>query len=414
MLGIVTIVTVLVCVQGLTSDVEWTDTQNSARYNAELRIAIDGYQSESHTVITSDGYILEMNRIPNPRFQIGPIRPRNKPVVFLMHGLQSAFTSFIAAGPRISLAYILADAGYDVWMGNARGVVNSRRHVWLNPDHEEDRLKFFDFTFEDIATKDLPTMIDYVLRTTQQRQLNYIGHSQGGTSFLVLNSLMPAYNKKFLSVHLLAGVGYQNYFPNNALSIAATSTDLIYAIAVNAGSVELLGPNNDVIIDVEVAGELKLCNSELEQSSPLLCKIKSAYSIMRGIFAPLESLAGASIKQYAHFGQNIRDKAFRRWNYNPLKNLWLYGSVTPPDYDISLVTADITMHYTVGDTLLHENDVLNMVKALPNARARRVARDSFSHFDFVISADSRDLVTNYIVKRMNETNKPISDSNDII
>ncbi|XP_069360894.1 lipase 3-like [Maniola hyperantus] len=393
----------------LPSNVEWTNEQpeKPPRFNTELRIAIDGYYSESHDVITSDGYILEINRIPNPRFKIGPIRPRSKPVVFLMHGLQSSALAFVAAGPRLSIAYILADAGYDVWMGNARGIINSRRHIWLNPDDEKERIKFFDYTFEDVATKDLPTMINYILRITQQQQLNYIGHSQGGTAFLVLNSMMPAYNQKFISAHLLAGVGHQTYFPSDVLSIAAESTDLIFTVAVNTGSVELLGPNNNNNDDiaVEVAANALGCKGELDKFASIFCKVKAAMDVMRGVLAPLETVAGASIKQYAHFGQNIRDKAFRRWNYNPLKNLWLYGNINPPNYDITLITADITMHYTVGDTLLHENDVLNMAAVIPNAKARRVARDSFSHFDFVIASDSRELVTDYIVEKLNEVNK---------
>lgn len=125
-------------------------------------------------------------------------------------------------------AFVIADAGFDVWLGNARGNRYSRKHLTLNPSDSEEKFAFFDFTWEEIAKYDVSAMIDYVLQKTGREKLHYIGHSQGGTVFLVLNSLLPEYNAKIASAHLLAGVGYQKYFPNRILSVAAARADPIY------------------------------------------------------------------------------------------------------------------------------------------------------------------------------------------
>ena len=73
-----------------------------------------GYPVESHEVVTQDGYILTLHRIPASNKS----RP---PVVFLQHGLMSSSADWVLSGPDHALAYQLAQAGYDVWMGNFRG-----------------------------------------------------------------------------------------------------------------------------------------------------------------------------------------------------------------------------------------------------------------------------------------------------
>lgn len=162
----------------------------------------DKYPLEEHFVETSDGYILGLHRIPfSPRLNNSHVK--EKRVVFIQHGLECSSSDWVLAGPKNGLAYLLADAGYDVWMGNARGNSYSRNHTKMNPDSD----KFWLFDWHEIALMDMPALIDRALEVSGQEKLHYIGHSQGGTVFFVLSSLRPDYTeKKIYSSHLLAPV----------------------------------------------------------------------------------------------------------------------------------------------------------------------------------------------------------------
>lgn len=182
------------------------------------------YPIEEHFVTTRDGYILKMHRIPSSAMtsNITVRRP-----VFLMHGLLDSSAGWVLSGHTAGLAYILADLGYDVWMGNARGNRYSRNHTIWNPKgSKNERRSFWDFSWHQIGTVDLPAMIDYTLSvSTRFKKMHYIAHSQGTTAFFVMCSELPQYNSKILLVNALAPIAYMTHVKSPLAKFIAKGLD---------------------------------------------------------------------------------------------------------------------------------------------------------------------------------------------
>lgn len=118
---------------------------------------------------------------------------------------------------------MLADAGYDVWLGNARGNRYGRNHTHLDVASKE----FWDFSYHEIAMHDLPTMIDYIIKTTGEDKILNIAHSQGTTIFYAMCSERPEYNQKIRAHFSLAPVAYVKHIKSPVLKLLAISDGIL-------------------------------------------------------------------------------------------------------------------------------------------------------------------------------------------
>ena len=135
-----------------------------------------GFDFETRIVKTKLDEKIVLFRLPQP----------GKPAVLIHHGIISSSAMFLSLGEK-SLAYRLYKLGLDVWL------INSRETYYSRPSGTE---KDWNFTWEDMATQDLPEIIDYVIEKTSEAKVNYIGHSQGALLMYTLLADKPDYNEK--------------------------------------------------------------------------------------------------------------------------------------------------------------------------------------------------------------------------
>ena len=86
-----------------------------------------------------------------------------KPAVLMQHGLMCDSMFWLANDADKTPAFVLAELGYDVWLGNNRGNRFAKGHKTLNVSEQA----YWEFNFVDMGMKDTPAFIDFVLSKTE-------------------------------------------------------------------------------------------------------------------------------------------------------------------------------------------------------------------------------------------------------
>jgi len=131
--------------------------------------AENGFLYQEHQVITEDGYILKIMRIPGSTGK----KMEGKPLVFFQHGILSSADGWITNYADVAPAFVASRAGYDVWLGNARGNIYSNQHETLDNKTKE----YWDFDWQEMGSVDLKASFDYITQLTGMEKLAYIAHS---------------------------------------------------------------------------------------------------------------------------------------------------------------------------------------------------------------------------------------------
>ncbi|XP_002165026.2 gastric triacylglycerol lipase isoform X1 [Hydra vulgaris] len=351
-----------------------------------------GYPSEEHYVQTEDGYILTLHRIPK-----GLRKPSNGKVAFLQHGILDSSATFLMNPPDQSLGFILADAGYDVWLGNSRGNTYSSENIKFTTKDKE----FWDFSFDEMAKYDLPASINYVLDTSNKSDLYYIGHSQGTTIGFIAFGENLELASKIRSFIALAPVATVKYIQGAVKTISTFTTEIELLIKI-FGIYDFLPPSAILrFIAQDVCGLLYPTEKVCSNIAFLIAGYDVSNLNETRLPVYLSHLpAGTSSKDIIHFAQMIKSGQFQMFDYGESENMKRYHQKTAPLYYVDKVKVPVALFTGSNDWLADPTDINNhLIPFLPNIVFKKNI-DAWNHLDFVWGINANKMIYNDIINLM--------------
>ncbi|KAK0279098.1 cholesterol esterase [Friedmanniomyces endolithicus] len=363
-----------------------------------------GYYAEEHIVQTGDGYLLGLHRLgwkkgeEDVPVNAGPHTTQKK-VVYLHHGLLMNSEVWVClTEAQRCLPFVLVEQGYDVWLGNNRGNKYSKKSL----HHSPTDTAFWNFSMDQFAFHDIPDSIAYILSTTSQASLSYIGFSQGTAQAFATLSIHPTLNAK-IDVFV-------------ALAPAMAPPGLA------SGIVASLVKSNPSILFLAFGRRAILGSATMWQA--LLYPALFAWFIDKCLLylfnwrthniTPHQKLAAyphlysfTSTKSVVHWFQIIRHGTFQMYDddevmtaTNPFALLGGNGSqyYKVAKFPTRNIKTPIVLVYGGSDSLV---DIERMLKELPrHTVARKIQK--YEHLDLLWAADVDELVFPHVLEALEQ------------
>ncbi|EDR11914.1 uncharacterized protein LACBIDRAFT_231930 [Laccaria bicolor S238N-H82] len=346
----------------------------NARDFGEL-CSLYGYTHEEHVVLTKDGYLLGLHRLPSKMGErrTNPGTSTGKPVVYLHHGLLMNSEIWVClTDPKRSLAFALVERGYDVWLGNNRGNKYSKKSIHHSPRSS----KFWDFSIDDFAWHDIPDSITYILQVTKAEKLSYIGFSQGTAQAFAALSIHPQLNEKVNVFIALAP----------AMSPAGLAAPIVDGLMKSSPTLLFLFFGRKSILSSATMWQSILYPpifaQVIDRSLVWLFNWHSRnISTQQKIAAYAHLYSFASVKSVVHWFQIMRNGAFQMYDDDVLSPVarTSVSSYRPARFPTRNIVTPIVLLYGDSDSLV---DIDTMLAQLPeHTLARRL--HSYEHLDIL-------------------------------
>ncbi|KAK4492823.1 hypothetical protein RD792_000148 [Penstemon davidsonii] len=343
------------------------------------------YPCQEHQVTTRDGYILSLQNIPFGQSGKGP---GERPPVLLQHGVLMDAITWLLNPPEQSLACLLADNGFDVWLVSTRGTKYSRTHTSLSPDD----VAFWDWSWDELAAYDLPATFQYVYDQTGQK-LHYVGHSMGTLIGLAAFSKGQLVNM-LRSASMLCPIAYVGQMTSPLARIGA---DNLLAEALYWLNIHEFNPRGDAVIKLL----LHMCKEKGIDCTNLLTSFTGQNcclnSTIVSVFLQHEPQS-TSTKNMIHFAQMIREGTIKMYDYGDEKeNEKHYGQPSPPSYEMKNIPSNIPLYLAYGgaDALSDKEDVKLLIQSLQDHELDKMVleyREDYAHADYVMAVNVKENV----------------------
>ena len=280
-------------------------------------------------------------------------------------------------------AFLFSDAGFDVWLGNSRGSYHSLGHVKYNYNTDP---QYWQFTWQHMADFDIPAVIPYVLKATNQKKLAYVGHSQGTLQMFAHLSDNPSFIDNLSIFIALAPIGTVRYLDITMFNVLK-EVPLLKALE-NAGVYQFLPNKQENLLFYSICYTFgPACDSivgffaDMEVSADNTARLPTILAHEPG---------GTSTLNMEHWQQMTDYLTYKvqRFDYGTTGNLANYGTKTPPAYDFSKVPGPVALFIGNDDRLSDPTDDAWLVKTLPKQSVVNITElPTFGHLTFVWGID---------------------------
>ncbi|KAL2635488.1 hypothetical protein R1flu_006967 [Riccia fluitans] len=391
-----------------------TDARTCGDYITAL-----GYPYESFKVTTGDGYILSMERIP---------RPESKKVVYLQHGILDSSLGWVSNGVVGSQAFAAYDQGYDVFLGNFRGLV-SREHVNKHISSQ----RYWRYTVNEHGTQDIPAMLEKVheIKMNELKQLNLLSEEEVASSSGSGTKETLPYSLCGVS-HSLGGAAMIMYLVTRRLegkphymkravllSPAGFHEDAPPLCAILRRVVPFLEPVlKPIIPGVYIPTKffrmlLNKLSRDFQNYPALGGLVQTLIAFILGgdtsnwlgaigvSHYNMDDMPGIAYGVALHLAQMMQDKHFRLYNFGQDGNMKAYGTPTPLDIGANYGQVDIPIDVVAGkkDKLIPRSMIVKHYETFRDAGCKvSYAEFDYAHLDFTFA--HREELLDYVMSRL--------------